>query len=100
MHRALELHSIALTEALVIHGAGVTAEHLTEAAHSGNQHLLGVLLTKPETVNLNERYNGEVALCVSVWRAHHHCSHFLIEMGADVSMLNNYGEFLQLLETK
>ena len=40
LHRAVEMQSIALTEALVIHGAEVTAEHLIEAAHHGNHHLL------------------------------------------------------------
>ena len=45
LHRAVEKQSIALTEALVIHGAEVTTEHLIEAAHHGNRHLLRVLLT-------------------------------------------------------
>ena len=45
LHRAVEMQSIALTEALVIHGAEVTAEHLIEAAHHRNHHLLRVLLT-------------------------------------------------------
>ena len=45
LHRAVEMQSIALTEALIIHGAEVTAEHLIEAAHQGNHHLLRVLLT-------------------------------------------------------
>ena len=40
LHRAVEMQSIALTEALVIHGAEVTAEHLIKAAHHGNHHLL------------------------------------------------------------
>ena len=43
-------------------------------------------------MNLDDRFNGEVAFCVSVWRAHHHCSQLLIEMGADVKTLTNYGE--------
>ena len=43
-------------------------------------------------VKLDERFNGEVPLCVSVWRAHHHCSRVLIEAGADVNILTNYGE--------
>ena len=92
LHRSVEMQHIALMEALVIHGAEVTAEHLIEAAHHGNHHLLRVLLTRHEQVKLNERYNGEVALCVSVWRAHHHCSKLLIELGADVNALTNYGE--------
>ena len=33
LHRAVEMQSIALTKALIIHGAEVTAEHLIEAAH-------------------------------------------------------------------
>ena len=41
---------------------------------------------------MDERFNGEVALCVSVWWAHHHCSRLLIELGADVNSLTNYGE--------
>ena len=45
LHRAVEKQSIALTEALVIHGAEVTTKHLIEAAHQGNHHLLRVLLT-------------------------------------------------------
>ena len=96
LHRSVKMQHIALTEALVIHGAEVTAEHLIEAAHHGNHHLLRVLLTQPEKVKLNERYNGEVPLCVSVWRAHHHCSRLLIEMGADVNALTNYREGMLL----
>ena len=92
LHRAVEKQHIALTEALVIHGAEVTGEHLIEAAHHGNHHLLRVLLTRPQEVKLDERYNGEVPLCVSIWRAHHNCSKLLIEMGADVNSLTNYGE--------
>ena len=92
LHRSVEMQHIALMEALVVHGAEVTAEHLIEAAHHGNHHLLRVLLTRHEQVKLNKRYNGEVALCVSVWRAHHHCSKLLIELGADVNALTNYGE--------
>ena len=92
LHRAVEKQSIVLTEALVIHGAEVTAEHLIEAAHHGNHHLLRVLLTQPEEVKIDERFNGEVALCVSVWHAHHHCSRVLIELGADVNTLTNYSE--------
>ena len=41
---------------------------------------------------MDERFNGEVALCVSVWCAHHQCSKILIELGADVNALTNYGE--------
>ena len=41
---------------------------------------------------MDERFNGEVALCVSVWHAHHHCSKILIELGANVNALTNYGE--------
>ena len=41
---------------------------------------------------MDERFNGEVALCVSVWHAHHQCSRVLIELGADVNALTNYGE--------
>ena len=92
LHCSVEMQHIALMEALVVHGAEVTAEHLIEAAHHGNHHLLRVLLTRHEQVKLNEWYNGEVALCVSVWRAHHHCSKLLIELGADVNALTNYGE--------
>ena len=40
LHRAVEMQHIALAEALVVHGAEVTAEHLIEAAHHGNHHLL------------------------------------------------------------
>ena len=40
LHRAVENHHIALTETMIIHGVKVTAEHLIEAAHSGNHHLL------------------------------------------------------------
>ena len=86
------MQSIALTKALVINGAEATAEHLIEAAHPGNNHLLRVLLTCHEEVKMDKRFNGEVALCVSVWRAHHHCSRVLIELGADVNTLTNYGE--------
>ena len=45
LHRAVEMQHIALMEALVVHGAEVSAEHLIEAAHHGNHHLLRVLLT-------------------------------------------------------
>ena len=45
LQRVVEMQSIALTEALVIHGAEVTAEHLIEAAHHRNHYLLRVLLT-------------------------------------------------------
>ena len=41
---------------------------------------------------MGERYNGEVALCVSAWHAHHHCSKILVELGANVSALTNYGK--------
>ena len=92
LHRAVEMQHIALTEALVVHGAEVSAEHLIEAAHHGNHHLLQVLLTHHQEVKMDERYNGEVALCVSVWHAHHHCSKILVELGADVNALTNYGE--------
>ena len=34
----------------MVHGAEVTAEHLIEAAHHGNHHLLRVLLTCHEQV--------------------------------------------------
>ena len=74
LHRVVEMQSIALTEILVIHGAEVTAEHLIEAAHHGNHHLLRVLLTHHDEVKMDEKFNGEVALCVSVWHAHHQCS--------------------------
>ena len=84
--------NIALTKALVIHGAEVTAEHLIEAAHHGNHHLLRVLLTRPEEIKIDEGFNGEVVLCVSVWRAHHHCSRVLIDLGANVNALTNYSE--------
>ena len=40
LRRAVEMQHIALTEALVVHGAEVSAEHLIEAAHHGNHHLL------------------------------------------------------------
>ena len=40
LHQSVEMQHIALTEALVVHGAEVTAEHLIEAAHHGNHHLL------------------------------------------------------------
>ena len=40
LHRVVEMQHIALTEALVVHGAEVSAEHLIEAAHHGNHHLL------------------------------------------------------------
>ena len=86
------MQNIALTEALIIHGAEVTAEHLIEAAHHRNHHRLRVLLTLPEEVKIDERFNVEVALCVSVWCAHHHCSRVLIELGTDVNALTNYGE--------
>ena len=74
LHRVMEMQHTALTEALVVHGAEVSAEHLIEAAHHGNHHLLRVLLTCHKEVKMDERFNGEVALCVSIWRAHHHCS--------------------------
>ena len=45
LHRAVEMQHVVLTEAFVIHGAEVTGEHLIEAAHHGNHHLLRVLLT-------------------------------------------------------
>ena len=45
LHRAVEKQSIALTEALIIHRAEVTAKHLIEAAHHRNHHLLRVFLT-------------------------------------------------------
>ena len=92
LHRAVEMQHIPLTEALVVHGAEVTAEHLIEAAHQGNHHLLKVLLIRHEEVKMDERFNGELSLCVSVWRAHHHCSRLLIELGADVNTSTNYGE--------
>ena len=41
---------------------------------------------------MDKQFNGEVALCVSVWHAHHLCSRMLIEMGADMNALTNYGE--------
>ena len=59
LHRVVKMQSIALTEALVIHGTEVTAEHLIEAAHHGNHHLLRVLLTRPEEVKIDERFNGK-----------------------------------------
>ena len=31
-------------------------------------------------------------MCVSIWRVHHNCSKLLIDMGADVNSLMNYGE--------
>ena len=68
MHKAVEMQHIPLTEALVVHGAEVTAEHLIEAAHHGNHHLLKVLLICHQEVKMDERFNGEVALCVSVWQ--------------------------------
>ena len=92
LHRAVEMQHIALTEALVVHGAEVTAEHLIKAAHHSNHHLLRVHLTHHEQVKMNEWHNGEVALDVSVWLAHHHCSKILIELGADVNALTSYGE--------
>ena len=87
LYRAVEMQHIALTEALVVHGSEVSAEHLIEAAHHGNHHL-----TCHKEVKMDERYNGEVALCVSVWHAHHHCSKILVELGANVNALTNYGE--------
>ena len=33
---------------------------------------------------------------MSIWRAHHHCSRVLIELGADVNALTNYGEITLL----
>ena len=45
---------------------------------------------------MDERYNGEVALCVSVWHAHHHCSKILVKLGADVNALTNYDKSTQL----
>ena len=92
LHRVVEMQSIALTEALVVQGAEITAKHLIEAAHHGNHYLLRVLLTRHHEVKMDERFNGEVALCVSVWRAHHHCSMVLIELRADVNALTTYGE--------
>ena len=80
LHRAVEMQHIPLTEALVVHGAEVSAEHLIEAAHHGNHHLLRVLLTCHKEVKMDERFNGEVALCVSIWHAHHHCSKILIKL--------------------
>ena len=40
LHRSVEMQHIVLTEAVVIHRAEVTAEHLIEAAPHGNRHLL------------------------------------------------------------
>ena len=40
LHQAVEIQHIMLTEALVVHGAEVSAEHLIKAAHHGNHHLL------------------------------------------------------------
>ena len=87
LHRAVEVQHITLVEVLVVHGAKVFAEHLNEAAHHGNHHLLRVLLTCHKEVEMDERYNGEVALCVSVWCAHHHCSKILVKLGTDVNAL-------------
>ena len=84
-HRAVEMQHIALVEALVVHGAEVSAEHLIEATHHGNHHLLQVLLTHHKEVKMDERFNREVALCVTVWHAHHHCSKILIELGCERS---------------
>ena len=67
VHRVLERQSIALVEALVVHGAEVMGENVIEAAHLGNHHLMRVLLTKHKEVDLNKCFNGEVALCVSIW---------------------------------
>ena len=92
LHRAVEMQHIPLTEALVIHEAEVTAKHQIEAAHQCNHHLLCVILTRHKEVKREERFNGEVTLCASVWRAHHHCSRLLIELGAEVNALTNYGE--------
>ena len=92
LHRVVEMQHITLTEALVVHAAEMSAEHLIEAAHHGNHHLLRVLLTRHKEVKMDEQYNGEVALCVSVWHAHHHCSKILVELGADVNAVTNYGE--------
>ena len=92
LHQVVEMQHIALTEALVVHGAEVSAEHLIEAAHHGNHHLLRVLLTHHKKVKMDERYNGAVALCISIWCAHHHCSKILVELGTDVSALTNYGK--------
>ena len=78
LHRAVEMQHIALVEVLVVHGAEVSAEHLIEAAHHRNHHLLRVLLICHKEVKMDERFTGEVALCVSVWRADHHCSKILI----------------------
>ena len=84
-HRAVEMQHIALVEALVVHGAEVSAEHLIEATHHGNHHLLQVLLTHHKEVKMDEGFNREVALCVTVWHAHHHCSKILIELGCERS---------------
>ena len=54
-------------------------------------HLKSNLLTTA-LLKMDERFNGEVALCVSVWRAHHHCTWLLIELGADVNALTIYRE--------
>ena len=40
LHRVVEMQHIALTEVVVVHVAEVSAEHLIEAAHHGNHHLL------------------------------------------------------------
>ena len=86
------MQHIALVEALVVHGAEVSAEHSIEAAHHGNHHLRQVLLTCHKEVKMDMRFNGEVALGVNVWCAHHHCSKILIQLGADVNALTNYDE--------
>ena len=41
---------------------------------------------------MDKRFNGEVPLCISVWRAHHHCRRVLIKLGANVNALTNYSE--------
>ena len=54
LHRAVEMQHIPLTKALVVHGVEVTAEHLIEATHHGNHHLLKVLLIHHKEVKMDE----------------------------------------------
>ena len=71
---------------------GLVSQHTAHTDAEENENLLQVLFTHSQEVKMDKRYNGEVPLCVSVWRAHHHCSQVSIEAGADVNALTTYAK--------